>query len=76
MVVTPVTLLDNLNSIVEFFNKQFGDGNIVSDLLATYSSTLALLAFNSGILPLLIDIIAFLEQHKTKSEKCLSVMRK
>lgn len=53
--------MNNLNEVISFFNKQFGQGNIVSELLVQYASTLTLLAFNSGVLPILIDIIAYLE---------------
>jgi hypothetical protein len=34
------------------------------------------LAFNSGLLPLFIDFIAFLEGHKSKSRKQIGIMRK
>ena len=34
------------------------------------------LAFNSGILPLFIDFIAFLEGYKSKSQRQIGIMRK
>jgi hypothetical protein len=37
---------------------------------------LLVLAFNSGILPLFIDFISFLEGHKNKSTRQIGIMRK
>lgn len=67
--VTPVSLVDNLKPIVDAITEDLGSDNFISIILTTYLSPLILLAFNFGIIPLLIDLIAFLEDHKTKSKK-------
>lgn len=74
--ITPVSLVDNLKPIVDAITKNLGSNNWLSIILTTYLSPLILLAFNFGIIPLLIDFIAFLEDHKTKSLKQLGIMRK
>lgn len=74
--VTPVSILDNLKPIVDAITKDLGSDNFISIILTTYLSPLILLAFNFGIIPLLIDLIAYLEDHKTKSSKQLGIMKK
>jgi len=49
---------------------------MVSVMIQTYISPIILLIFNSGIVPVLIDVIAYLEAHKSKSMKQLGIMRK
>lgn len=67
--ITPVSIVDNLQPLIEALTKDLGKDNFLAILLQTYLSPLILLIFNFGIVPLLIDLIAFLEDHKTKSLK-------
>jgi len=67
--VTPVSLVDNLKPIINAITDDLGQDNFFAIMLTTYISPLILLIFNFGIIPLLIDFIAFLEEHKTKSKK-------
>jgi len=76
VLITPVSLVDNLKPLIDTLSKQLGDKNFLVIILSTYLSPLILLIFNFGIIPLLIDLIALLEDHKTKSLKQLSIMRK
>jgi len=69
VLITPVSLVDNLQPLIDAITKDLGDNNFFAILLQTYLSPLILLIFNFGIVPLLIDLIAFLEDHKTKSLK-------
>ena len=76
VLITPVSVVDNLKPLIDALSKKLGDKNFLVIVLSTYLSPLILLIFNFGIIPLLIDLIAFLEDHKTKSLKQLSIMRK
>lgn len=74
--ITPVSIVDNLKPIINALTEDLGADNFFAIMLSTYISPLILLAFNFGIIPLIIDLIAFLEDHKTKSMKQLGIMRK
>lgn len=76
VVITPVSIVDNLLPIIEAVTNTIGKQSIVSEMIYTYISPLILLAFNSGIVPVIIDLVAFLEGHKYKSIKQLGIMRK
>jgi len=67
--ITAVTLIDQLTPLIKAIQKELGDTNILSVFLQNFASPLLVLAFNSGILPVLIDLVAYLEGHKSKSAK-------
>ena len=67
--ITPTFLVDNLKPIIDYLETEIGKDNIFSVALSTFFAPLMVLAFNSGLLPLFIDFIAFLEGHKSKSSK-------
>jgi hypothetical protein len=67
--ITPISLIDNIKPIIDAITEDLGKDNFFAVMIATYLSPLILLIFNFGIIPLLIDFIAFLEEHKTKSKK-------
>lgn len=69
VLVSPISLIDNLQPLVDLISKELGEKNYIAVMLQTYMAPIMMLAFNSGILPLFIDIIAYLEDHKTKSNK-------
>jgi hypothetical protein len=56
--------------------RKLGENNFLSVGLQTFAAPLLVLAFNSGILPVLIDLVAYLEGHKSKSAKQIGIMRK
>ncbi len=66
-----MTLVDNLSPLIDPKKTDF-----FSVALQTYFTPLLILTFNSGILPLIIDFIAYLERHKSKSAKQIGIMRK
>lgn len=76
VVITPVSLVENLKPILDFITDTIGKSSMLSEMLYTYISPLILLAFNSGIVPVFIDMVALLEGHKYKSIKQLGIMRK
>lgn len=76
VVITPVSIVDNLMPILQVITNTIGEKSMVSEMIYEYISPLILLAFNSGIVPLFIDLVAFLEGHKYKSIKQLGIMRK
>lgn len=49
---------------------------MVNSLLTQYFPTLILFLFNFVLIPLLIDLIAIFESHRTKSGRQLSIMKK
>jgi len=51
-------------------------GFLKKNFITEYLTPLMLAVFNFLIIPLLIDLVAFLEDHWTKSEKQLSIMKK
>ncbi len=67
--ITPTFLVDNLQPIIDYLEDEIGKGSVFSMALQTFFAPLMVLAFNSGILPLFIDFIAFLEGHKSKSQR-------
>lgn len=67
VLVTPMTLIDNLGPLINVITDELGSTNFLAVMLQTYISPLMFLAFNQGIVPLFIDLIAYLEGHKTKS---------
>ncbi len=68
VIITPTFLIDNLKKIIESFQK-VEDGSMLSFVFQTFISPLLVLTFNSGLLPLFIDFIAFLEGYKSKSQR-------
>ena len=73
--ITPTFLIDNLSPIIEAIVDENQD-NIFAIALQTFFAPLMVLAFNSGLLPLFIDFIAYLEGHKSKSHRQIGIMRK
>ncbi len=67
--ITPTFLIDNLKPIIDYVENEIGKENVLSVAISTFFAPLMVLAFNSGILPLFIDFIAYLEGHKSKSSK-------
>ena len=67
VLITPISLLDNLAPIIKALTKSLGEDNFFAVILQTYLAPLIMLAFNSALIPLFIDFIAYLEEHKTKS---------
>lgn len=74
--LTPMTLVDQLTPLIEALTKELGQSNLFSIALQNFCTPLLVLAFNSGLLPLFIDFIAYLEGHKSKSAKQIGIMRK
>lgn len=65
--ITPTFLVDHLKPVIELLYKDLGPDNFLSIALQTFFAPLMVLIFNSGLLPLFIDFIAYLEGHKSKS---------
>lgn len=74
--ITPVSILDNLQPILNSIFKTIGENSMIVKTAQTFISPIILLIFNSGIVPVLIDVVAALEGHKLKSLKQLGIMRK
>jgi hypothetical protein len=72
--ITPTFLVDHLMPIIKKIAPQ--DDSILAIALQTFFSPLMVLTFNSGLLPLFIDFIAYLEGHKSKSIRQIAIMRK
>lgn len=72
--LTPMTLVDQLSPIINSFTQDKSDFFAVA--LQNFFAPLLILTFNSGILPTIIDFIAYLEGHKTKGARQLGIMRK
>lgn len=69
ILITPITLIENLTPIVNAIEDIFSPQSVVNSLLTQYFPTLILFLFNFVIIPLLIDLIALFEDHKTKSAR-------
>lgn len=67
--VTPLTLVDELQPIINYINDSVGKDSFLANGLTAFITPLLVLAFNSGILPLFIDFISYLEGHKNKSKR-------
>jgi hypothetical protein len=66
--ITPTFLVDHLRPVIEWLREHDPKNeNVVSIALQTFLSPLLVLIFNSGLLPLFIDFIAYLEGYKSKS---------
>jgi hypothetical protein len=65
--LTPMTLVDQLSPIINSYTKDKSDFFAVA--LQNFFAPLLILTFNSGILPTIIDFIAYLEGHKTKGAR-------
>lgn len=76
LLITPVSILDNLQPILTAIFRTIGENSVIVKTAQTFISPIILLIFNSGIVPVLIDIVAALEGHKLKSLKQLGIMRK
>jgi len=74
--VTPLTLVDELQPIINFINDSVGKDSFLANGITAFITPLLVLAFNSGILPLFIDFISYLEGHKNKSKRQIGIMRK
>jgi hypothetical protein len=69
LLVTPVTLIDNLKPILISLEHFFTETSIISVMLSTYFAPLMLFLFNFVIIPFFIDMIALVEDHKAKSDR-------
>jgi hypothetical protein len=68
VLITPSFLVDHFKRFIELVSgHKLEDENGLTIALQTFLSPLMLLIFNSGLLPLFIDFIAYLEGHKSKS---------
>jgi hypothetical protein len=76
LLITPITLMDNLKPILTVLEKLFHEDSYISILLGTYFAPLMLLLFNVVIIPFFIDLIALVEDHKTKSARQVAIMKK
>lgn len=65
--ITPTFLVDHLKPVIELVYEDLGPDNFLSIALQTFFAPLMVLIFNSGLLPLFIDFIAYLEGYKSKS---------
>ncbi len=65
--ITPTFLVDHLKPVIELLSRDLGPDNFLAIALQTFFAPLMVLTFNSGLLPLFIDFIAYLEGHKSKS---------
>jgi len=63
--ITPTFLVDHLAPIIEYILRGIvnNEGSNIAIILQTFFAPLMVLIFNSGILPLFIDFIAYLEGH-------------
>jgi Calcium-dependent channel, 7TM region, putative phosphate len=50
--------------------------DFIISTLHLYLQPLVILTFNAGIIPLLVDLVANCERHKTKSKRQVSIMKK
>ena len=76
ILITPVSLLDNLSPIISSVTDKLGSQSYLAQMIQANLSTLTLLILNSGIIPIFITIVGILEEHKTKSELQISKMWK
>ena len=76
ILITPVSLLDNLSPIISSVTDKLGSQSYLAQMIQANLSTLTLLILNSGIIPVFITIVGILEEHKTKSELQISKMWK
>jgi Calcium-dependent channel, 7TM region, putative phosphate len=74
--ITPLSLASLLKPLEDALVGVFGETSFISTLLTNYFQTLVLLILNYSIIPLLIDLTAVLEDHKTKSSKQIAIMKK
>ncbi len=72
--ITPSFFIDHLKPIIDLLKKDLN--NFLALALQTFFAPLMILIFNSGLLPLFIDFIAYLEGHKSKSQRQIGIMRK
>jgi hypothetical protein len=76
VVITPVSLAKLLKPLLDSLENVFGESSFLGTLLTSYFSTLILLILNFAIIPILIDLTAALEDHRTKSSKQIAIMKK
>ena len=69
VLVTPVSLVEYLSPLIKAITDGLGSQNFLAIMLQAYISPLIMITFNQGIVPIFIDFIAYLEDHKTKSSK-------
>jgi hypothetical protein len=74
ILITPTFLIDHLKPIIDYLKKELN--TVLALALQTFFAPLIVLMFNSGLLPLFIDFIAYLEGHKSKSQRQIGIMRK
>jgi hypothetical protein len=65
-----------LTPLINSLEEKLGSTSFLAVMIQTYFAPLMLLIFNFGIIPVLIDLVAYLEQQKTKSKKQIGIMRK
>ena len=74
IIITPITLVDNLKPILYKLEDWFSTSQIINSILTQYFPTLMLMLNNFVIIPLLIDLVAVMEDHETKSGRQVSIM--
>ena len=60
--------------MAEWINEDILSANYVRNFIPDYVSPLILIICNSLIIPLLVDLVAYLEDHETNSGKQITTM--
>lgn len=75
VLVTPLTLFDVAKPMANWISSDMlGDQAYLSNLLPEYLAPLILVLFNSVIIPKLVDLVAYLQDHETHSGMQLTIM--
>ena len=76
LILSPIPIISFLNEFLNGIKGNKDDSDFLITTLQLYLQPLMIVTFNSGIIPLICDFIADLENHKTKSARQVAIMRK
>lgn len=71
----PLALINWLKSEILSWNNGEQE-SVLLKTISNYVQPLIIVTLNSGVIPVLVDIIADLEHHKTKSSRQVAIMKK
>jgi len=74
ILMQPLALINWLRS--EILSWDGDQESVLLKTISNYVQPLIIVTLNSGVIPVLVDIIADLEKHKTKSSRQVAIMKK
>ena len=74
LIMSPLGLIEYLKNYILGLSDE--ENQVLFKTIAGFVQPLIIVTLNAGVIPTIVDIIANLENHKTKSSRQVAIMRK